>query len=74
MNAMLSWLGGIGEAVSGAFQFLLDLVLDLVYVVQLLGRFLGLIPIFFGWLPPQLLAIVGSAVAIAVILKIIGRD
>ena len=74
MNALFSWLGGIGEAISGAFEFLLDLVLDLVYVVQLLGRFLGLIPVFFGWLPPQLLAIVGSAVAIAVVLKIIGRD
>lgn len=73
MNALFSWLGGLGSAVSGAFEFLLDLVLDLVYVVQLIGRFVRLIPVYFSWLPPQLLAIVVVAISVAVIFKIIGR-
>lgn len=73
MSAVFSWLGGLGEAVAGAFDFLLGLVRDLVYMVQLLGRFISLVPVFFSWLPPQLLAIVGVAVALAVVLKILGR-
>ena len=73
MNALFSWLGGLGSAVSGAFEFLLDLVLDLVYVVQLIGRFVRLIPVYFSWLPPQLLAIIVVAISVAVIFKIIGR-
>lgn len=73
MNAIFSWLGGLGEAISGAFGFLLDLVLDLVYVVQLIGRFVRLIPVYFSWLPPQLLAIVAVAISVAVVFKIIGR-
>lgn len=73
MNALLSWLGGIGSAISGAFEFLLGIVLDLVYVVQLIGRFLRLIPIYFSWLPPQLLAIISIALSIAIIFKILGR-
>lgn len=73
MNALLSFLGGIGQAISGAFDFLIGLVLDLVYMVQLLGRFLGLVPVFFSWLPSELLTIVGVAVSLAVVLKILGR-
>lgn len=73
MNAIISFLGGLGTAISGIFDFLLDIVFDLVYVVQLLGRFLGMIPTFFGWLPPELLAIVAAALSIAVIFKILGR-
>lgn len=73
MNAIISFLGGIGSAISGAFGFLLDLVLDLVYVVRLLGRLLRVIPMFLSWLPPPILAIVTAAISVAVILKIIGR-
>ena len=74
MDAIFSWLGGIGSAISGAIDFLLGLILDLVYLVQLLGRFLRLVPVFFSWVPPQLLTIVVAAVSIAVILKILGRN
>lgn len=73
MNALFSWLGGLGSAVSGVIDFFLDLVLDLVYVVQLIGRFIRLIPVYFSWLPPQLLAIIVVAISVAVIFKIIGR-
>lgn len=73
MNALFSWLSGFASAISGALDFLLGLVLDLVYVVRLLGRFLTLVPVFFSWLPPQLLTIIIAAVSIAVIFKLIGR-
>lgn len=73
MNAVFSWLAGLGEAISGAFGFLLDLVLDLVYVVQLIGRFIRLMPVYFSWMPPQLLGIVAVAISVAVVFKILGR-
>lgn len=73
MNAVLSFLGGIGEAVTGALGFLLDLVLDFAYLVRLLGRVLAIIPRLFSWLPPELYALVIAALSVAVILKIIGR-
>lgn len=73
MNAILSFLEGIGSAISGAFGFLLDLVLDIVYVVRLLGRILKLIPTFLSWLPPPILVILTAAISVAVIFKIIGR-
>ena len=73
MNALFTWLSGLGSAISGALDFLLGLVLDLVYVVRLLGRFLTLVSVFFSWLPPQLLTIIIAAVSIAVIFKLIGR-
>lgn len=73
MNAIISFLGGIGSAITSAFGFLLDLVLDLVYVVRLLGRLLRAIPMFLSWLPPPILVIVTAAISVAVIFKIIGR-
>lgn len=73
MNALFSWLQGFGSAVSGAFEFLVDLVLDLVYLVQVLGRFLGLIPVFFSWIPAPLMGIITVAISMAVIFKILGR-
>lgn len=73
MNAVLSFLGGIGEAITGALGFLLDLVLDFAYLVRLLGRVLAIIPRLFSWLPPELYALVIAALSVAVILKIIGR-
>ena len=73
MDALFSWLGGFGSAISGAFDFLVDLVLDLVYLVQVLGRFLGLIPVFFSWIPAPLMGIITVAISMAVIFKILGR-
>lgn len=73
MNALFSWLEGLGSAVSGVIDFFLGLVLDLVYMVQLLGRILRIVPSYFSWLPPELLTIVVAAFTIAVILKLIGR-
>lgn len=73
MNAIVAFFEGIASAVSGAIDFLLGLVFDLVYVVQLLGRFLRIVPSFLTWLPPELLSIVLVAITIAVIYKIIGR-
>lgn len=73
MSAILSFLEGIGSAITGAFGFLLDLVLDFAYLVRLLGRVLVIVPRLFAWLPGELYALVIAALSVAVILKIIGR-
>lgn len=74
LDAILSFLGGIAEAVTGFFDFLFSLLSDLVYLVQLTGKMLSQIPSFFSWLPAPVLAIIVTTVTIAVLLKVIGRD
>ena len=73
MRAVLSFLSGIGEAVAGAFAFLWSFLQDIVYMVQLTGRLLAQIPSFFSWLPPELLALIVTALTLYVVLRIIGR-
>ena len=74
IDVILSFLGGIAEAVVGFFAFLYSLLLDLVYLVQLTGKMLAQIPAFFAWLPAPVLAVIVTTVTVAVLLKVIGRD
>lgn len=74
MKSVLSFLGGIAEAVTGFFAFLGSLLRDLVYLVQLTGKMLAQIPSFFAWLPAPVLALLVTIITIAVLLKVIGRD
>lgn len=74
MQAILDFLGSIGEAIVAAFDFLVSLIMDLVYLVQLTGKMLTQIPLYFAWLPPGLTALLVSAITIAVLFKILGRD
>lgn len=74
MQAILDFLGSIGEAIVAAFDFLVSLIMDLVYLVQLTGKMLAQVPMYFAWLPPGMTALLISAITIAVLFKIIGRD
>lgn len=51
MDALLQFIEGIGSAITAFFDFLFSLVGDLVYLVQLTGKFLVAIPGYFSWLP-----------------------
>lgn len=74
MQAILDFLGSIGGAIVAAFDFLVSLIMDLVYLVQITGKMLAQIPLYFSWMPPAISAIVITAVTIAVLYKILGRD
>lgn len=74
MKAIISFLEGIASAVTGFFDFVFSLIADIVYLVQLTGRMLGQIPTYFAFLPAPVLAIIVTAVTIAVLYKVLGRE
>lgn len=74
MKALISLLEGIGSAVTGFFEFVFSLIADIVYLVQLTGRMLAQIPRYFSFLPPPVLAVIVTAVTIAVLYKVLGRE
>lgn len=74
MDAILDFLSLIGEAITGVIDFVVSFVMDLVYIIQVIGSVLAQIPAFFNWLPPELSAIIVVGISVAAIYKIAGRS
>lgn len=74
MDAIISFFTGIADAVTALFEFLFSLIADLVYLVQLTGKFLLQIPSYFAWLPGELLALIILIFTIVVLYKVLGRE
>lgn len=74
MDAILSWLFGLAEAIAGLFAFVGSLLSDLVYMVQLTAKIFAQIPTYFSWLPAPVLALLGTLFALVVLYKLFGRD
>lgn len=74
MNALISFFTGIADAVTGFFAFVFSIIGDLVYLVQLTGKLLLQIPVYFSWLPGELLALVALIFTIVVLYKVLGRE
>lgn len=74
MDAIIKFFTGIADAVTAAFDFLFSFIADLVYLVQLTGKFLVQIPLYFSWLPGELLALVILIFTIVVLYKVLGRE
>lgn len=74
MEALISFFEGIANAVSAAFEFLISIVQDIVYLVQLTGRMLVQIPMMMSWIPSPVLAILTTGITIAVLFKVLGRE
>lgn len=74
MSAVINFLQGIADGVSAIISFVLDLVQDILYVGQLLTQTVSQIPELFSFMPPEILALIVSALSVVVIYKVIGRD
>lgn len=74
MDAIIGFFTGIADLLSGAFEFLLNLVSDIVYTAQLIVKALASIPTFFTWLPPPVLALTVTIFGVVAIYKLIGRE
>lgn len=75
MNAVFDVLSSIGQAIVGFIDFIISFIMDLVYIVQLIGLILVQIPSFFAaWLPAELAALLVLILTVAAIYKIAGRD
>lgn len=74
MSAILEFLKGIGSAIVAVFEFIIGLVQDIVYLVQLTGSMLAQLPKLLSWLPAPVTAILLSIFTIVVLYKILGRE
>lgn len=74
MSAIIDFFTGIADIITGAVDFLIGVISDLVYLVQLTAKAAGTIPSYFSWLPPSVVSILLTIVAIAVLYKLLGRD
>ena len=74
MKALVAFAEGISSAITGVLDFLFSLIGDVVYLVQLTGRMLAQIPRYFSFLPAPVLAVIVTAVTIAVLYKVLGRE
>lgn len=56
------------------FDFLIQMIKDVVYVVTLCNDFVKKIPLMFSWLPSPIVSVIVIIFAIVVIYKILGRE
>lgn len=74
MGALLDVLKYIGNLLVSVVDFVIGLFEDLVYMIQLLGKFLIELPFYFSWLPEKLVAMLILIFGIVVVYKILGRE
>lgn len=74
MQAIVDFLSSIGSAFLAGIDFVVSFFEDLVYIIQLTGKFLAQLPIFFSWLPAPVVSVLLTTFAIVVVYKIAGRD
>ena len=74
MQAIVDFLSSIGSAILAGIDFVVSFFEDLVYIIQLTGRFLAQLTSFFSWLPSSVVSGLLTTFAIVVVYKIAGRD
>lgn len=74
MQAILDVLKSIGEFFSTVINFVVKMVQDLVYVVELMGMTIAKIPQYISFLPSSVVSIFVVALTLIVVYKILGRD
>lgn len=74
MKAIFKAVKNIAKMLSTLFDFIVDLIQDLIYVVELLADGLKELPMMFSWLPGALVTAIITIFGIVVIYKILGRE
>lgn len=73
MQVLIDFISLIGELLLSIVDFVVTLITDIVFIVQLAGQAIAAIPGYFSWLPAPILALVGTGIAVIFIYKIAGR-
>lgn len=74
MTAIINFIKGIADAVTGAFEFLTSLIEDTLYVAQLAANAVASIPIYLSFMPPSVLLLIGALFTIVVVYLVLGRQ
>jgi hypothetical protein len=64
----------IGQFFADVVDFVLKLISDIIYVIELCGQAISKVPDYISWIPAAPLALLTSIFAIVVIYKILGRE
>lgn len=73
MSGLFDLLASIGDWLLMIGNFILSIFRDLVFLVELTGKFLAAIPGYFSWLPAPIAATVFMFPVLGIILLIAGR-
>lgn len=75
---MFQWLEEAFNNLLNFFQtlwdFLISLIRDIVFVIELLATAISNMTSYFVWLPTAVMTLLLTAISIIVIYKILGRD
>lgn len=74
MSGIIQFFTGIADIISAIVNFIVTIFKDFVYVIKLLFNTTRNIQIYFSWLPSTIATLIVTAIAIAIIYKVLGRD
>lgn len=74
MQGIFDVLKSIGEFIANIVSFIVRLLGDLVYIVDLMGKTIAKVPSYLGFFPSPIIALFLVALSIIVVYKIVGRD
>lgn len=74
MQALLDFFSTLGSIITGLVDFVISIIKDIVFVIEVTASVLLRIPQYFSWLPEALLATLTVVFSVVVIYKIIGRE
>lgn len=74
MGAIVEFFKGFIDIIESLVNFVIDTIMDLVYMISLLGSMIGNIPAYFGWIPSAIVSSIVVIFSIVIIYKIIGRE
>lgn len=64
----------IFDLIVGLVKFVFSLFQDLIWLITHISDFASMIPSFFTPLPAAIVSVIGVAVSIIIILRVMGRD
>ena len=73
LDSIFQILRNIGDFFVSIGEFIVDFFSDLAYFVEFLGTSIAEMPVYLSWLPTSFIAAISSAVAVVVVLRILGR-
>lgn len=74
MSGIIQFFTGIADIISAIVNFIVTIFKDFVYVIKLLFNTTRNIHLYFNWLPSTIETLIVTAIAIAIIYKVLGRD
>lgn len=74
MNVIVDGILGLLEALGAALDFFWGMIKDLVLFAGWLVEMIPAAPAFWTWLPSGLAYLLGLAVSVVVVLRILGRS